>query len=380
MHEVVRASFRVGVDGQIGQSAASYSGPGPLRQLEDGSSVAELVRTSHWMPAADLSLAGPLVSCPYPLRTIMNDLSFYRSVARHDWRLRRAQMEASRQRHTRAGVFAKSRLMRLTGLVEPAVAALGLRSRALANALALELREIDVTIGGLPQAFDGYRILQLSDIHVGRVPGLIEAATAIVGGLDVDLAVLTGDVQTRGHPSAAAATMEIAPLLAAVRANDGIVGVLGNHDRHDLPDHLEQRGVRMLINETLTLQRDGAQIRFTGVDDVNNFYSDDAVRALRAPLEERPPVSIALVHSPELADVASDAGYALYLAGHTHGGQICLPGGKALLTATEYHRKFAAGLWRYGRMLGYTSRGIGVGRRVRFNCPPEVTVLRLRRG
>jgi predicted MPP superfamily phosphohydrolase len=308
---------------------------------------------------------------------IMNDLSLYRSVVRRDWRLRRAHMEASRRRYTRAGVFAKSRLMRFTGLVEPAVAALGLRRRALANALALGLREIDMMIDGLPEAFDGYRILQLSDIHVGRVPGLIETATAIVGRLDVDLAVLTGDVQTRGHPLAAIAASEIAPLLAAIRANDGILGVLGNHDRHDLPDHLERRGVRMLINESLVLERNGARIRITGVDDVNNFYSEDAVRALRASVEEPTPVSIALVHSPELADVASDAGYALYLAGHTHGGQICLPNGKPLLTATEYHQKFAAGSWRYGRMLGYTSRGVGVAKRVRFNCPPEVTVLRL---
>ncbi|HTP83726.1 MAG TPA: metallophosphoesterase [Alphaproteobacteria bacterium] len=309
----------------------------------------------------------------------MNDLSLYRSVARHEWRSRRAHMEASRKRHTRGGVFAKSRLLRLIVLVEPAVAAMGLRRRALANTLALELREIDLAIDGLPEAFEGYRILQLSDIHVGRVPGLIDAAAAIVGKLDVDLAVLTGDVQTRGHPSAAAAAAEMAPLLEAIRANDGILGVLGNHDRHDLPDHLERRGVRMLINESLTLARDGAQIRITGVDDVNNFYSDDAVHALRVSMEDPIPVSIALVHSPELADVASDAGYSLYLAGHTHGGQICLPGGKALMTATEHHRKFASGSWRYGRMLGYTSRGVGVARRVRFNCPPEVTVLRLRR-
>ena len=327
---------------------------------------------------ANLSLVGGAEAAHIPAET-MNDLGLYRSVIRRDWRLRRMQMEASRQRYTRAGTFSKSKLMRLTGLVEPAIAALGLRRRALANTLALELNEIDMAISGLPEPFDGYRILQLSDLHVGRVPGLIETAAAMVGGLDVDLAVLTGDIQTRGHPSAAAAATEIAPLLAAVRASDGIVGVLGNHDRHDLPDHLEQRGVRMLVNEDLVLERGGARIRITGVDDVNNFYTEDAVRALRATPETPAAASIALVHSPELADVASDAGYALYVAGHTHGGQICLPGGKPLLTATEYHRKFAAGAWRYGRMLGYTSRGVGVGRRVRFNCPPEVAVLRLKR-
>lgn len=307
----------------------------------------------------------------------MNDLSFYRSAARREWRARRAEMEATRRRYTRAGVFTKSKLLRLTSIVEPVLAMLGLRRRALANTLALELSELDVMIDGLPEAFDGYRILQLSDIHVGRVPGLIEAAAAIVGQIDADLAVLTGDVQTRGFPSAAVAAAQIAPLLGAVRASDGLLGVLGNHDGHDLPDHLEPLGVRMLINEDFLLEREGARIRITGVDDVNNFYTEDAVRALRTPAEET--ISVALVHSPELADVAADAGYALYLAGHTHGGQICLPNGKPLLTATEYHRRLATGAWRYGRMLGYTSRGVGVGRRARFNCPPEITVLRLRR-
>lgn len=307
----------------------------------------------------------------------MNDLSLYRSLARREWRLRRAQMEASQQRHTRAGVFGKRALFRMLPLVEPALAALGLRRRALANILAIELSEVDMAISGLPEAFDGYRILQISDIHVGRVPGLVEAAAAIVSQVDADLAVLTGDVQTRGSPSAAVAAAQIAPLLGAVRASDGILAVLGNHDRHDLTDHLEQRGVRMLINEDLVLEREGARLRVTGIDDINNFYTEDAIRALRAPTAE--PVSIALVHSPELADVAADAGYALYLAGHTHGGQICLPNGKPLLTAVEYHRRLAAGPWRYGRMLGYTSRGVGVGQRARFNCPPEIAILRLRR-
>lgn len=307
----------------------------------------------------------------------MNDLSLYRSAARRDWRLRRVQMEASRRRYTRAGVFAKRTLFRLLPLVDPMLAVLGLRRRALANTLALEVNELDMVISGLPEAFNGYRILQLSDVHVGRVPGLIDAAAALVGQIEVDLAVLTGDVQTRGSPSAAVAAAQMAPLLDAVRASDGILGVLGNHDSHDLPDHLEQRGVRMLVNEDTVLERDGARIRITGVDDVNNFYTDDAIRALRTPAAEA--VSIALVHSPELADVAADAGYALYLAGHTHGGQICLPNGKPLLTAIEYHRQLATGAWRYGRMLGYTSRGVGVGRGARFNCPPEITIVRLRR-
>jgi predicted MPP superfamily phosphohydrolase len=307
----------------------------------------------------------------------MNDLALDRSIARAEWRARRVQMETSRRRHTRTGVLGTWRLLRLTVLVEPALAALALRRRALANTLAIELTECEIAIDGLPEAFDGYRILQLSDIHVGRIPGLIAAAAAIVRQLDVDLAVLTGDIQTWGVPGAAAATAQLAPLLDGIRANDGVLGVLGNHDRHDLPDHLERRGVRMLVNEDCVIERNGALLRITGVDDVHYFYSGAAIRALQAPTAAT--TSIALVHSPELADVASEAGYALYLAGHTHGGQICLPNGKPILTAIEHHREFATGPWRHGRMFGYTSRGVGAVRRVRFNCPPEITVVRLRR-
>lgn len=307
----------------------------------------------------------------------MNDLTYYRSLARETWRARRAQMEATRKRYTRAGVSEKSRLMRVTmALVEPTVAILGLRRRALTNAVALELNEVDVAIRGLPRAFDGYRILHLTDMHVGRIPGLIETAASLVDQLEVDLAILNGDVQTRGWPSAETAARHLGPLLEAIRATDGILGVLGNHDSYDLVEPLERRGVRMLINEHVLLERDGTMMRITGVDDVNTFYSEEAEQALRASATAA--VSIAVVHSPELADVAADAGCALYLAGHTHGGQICLPGGKPLMTAVRYHRQLAAGLWRYGRMVGYTSRGLGVHRRARFNCPPEITVIRLR--
>lgn len=307
----------------------------------------------------------------------MNDLVYYRSLAREAWRARRAQMEATRKCYTRAGISKKSKIMWITALVEPTVAVLGLRRRALGNAVALQLNEVEIVIRGLPGAFDGYRILQLADIHAGRLPGLIETAAALVGRIEVDVAVLNGDIQTRGRPSAETAIRHIDPLLAAIRATDGIIGVLGNHDSHDLVEPLERRGVRLLINEHIVLERAGETIRITGVDDVNTFYTDEAERALKA--SGSAGVSIAIVHSPELADVAADAGYALYLAGHTHGGQICLPGGTPLMTATKYHRRLSAGLWRYGRMAGYTSRGLGVHRRARFNCPPEITVIRLRR-
>jgi predicted MPP superfamily phosphohydrolase len=264
----------------------------------------------------------------------------------------------------------------VTALVPPLAAAIGLGRRATRNVLAVQTTQLDVFIPGLPDPFDGYRVLLLSDLHVGRVPGLIERAAAVVRDLPADIAVLTGDVQTLGTPAAAEAARAIAPLIDVVDARDGIIGVLGNHDSHDLVEAVEMLGVRVLVNEHHTILREGAAIRLTGVDDVNYFYTEDAEATLRNGVDGN--VAIALVHSPEMADIAAEAGYALYLSGHTHGGQVCLPGGRPVYTAVNMHQNLAAGAWGFGNMIGYTSRGVGAARPVRFNCPPEVVLLRLR--
>ncbi len=306
----------------------------------------------------------------------MNDLSLYTSAVRSAWHRRRSQMERDGRRFTRAGVFSKPKLMKITAAVGPLAAAMGLRRLALANTLAVGLTQVDVFLPSLPEAFDGYRILLLSDLHVGRVPGLIERAAAVIRDVPADLAVLTGDIQSWGTPAADLAATEIAPLFEATDARDGVFVVLGNHDSHDIVEAVEMLGPRVLINEHRVIQRNAATIRLTGLDDVNNFYTEDAEHALRAASDD---FSIALVHSPEMADIAAESGYALYLSGHTHGGQVCLPGGQPIFTALDFHRHLASGTWSYGDMVGYTSRGIGVARPVRFNCPPEIALLRLRR-
>jgi predicted MPP superfamily phosphohydrolase len=300
------------------------------------------------------------------------------SAAREVWRDRRVQMEADGRRFTRHGTVTTGSLPTLlTRTVEHAVSVAGLRQRALRNLRDIELSEAELFFPHLPHSFDGYTILHLTDLHVGRVPGLLSRAAERIRGLSVDLAVLTGDFQTWGTPHATAAVAGMAALVATIDARDGIFGVLGNHDTQSIVDPLESIGVRMLINEHLSVIRDDQSILLTGLDDVNYFYSQAAADTLC----QRPatPFAISLVHSPEVADIAAEAGYALYLSGHTHGGQICLPNRRPIFTALDYHHKLASGIWQYGQMLGYTSRGIGVGRRARFNCRPEISLLRLRR-
>jgi uncharacterized protein len=124
------------------------------------------------------------------------------------------------------------------------------------------------------------------------------------------------------------------------------------------------------------LERAGAQITVTGLDDVHAFYSEAAYAALT---EDPGGFRVALIHSPEMADHAAKANVALYLCGHTHGGQICLRGGKPLVTALTRCRCAASGFWRQGVTQGYTSRGLGSSwPPLRYNCPAEVTIVTLR--
>ncbi len=302
------------------------------------------------------------------------------STPRAEWLRQRAASEAGPTASTVVGH--RPRLGRLHALKDPGITivlkALGLHRQALANARDLRLRMMDLTFPTLPAAFDGYTLLHLSDPHVGTIEGLVEHAAALVGPHPVDLAILTGDVQTFGRPKAPEAARRLQPLLAAVRARDGIVAVLGNHDSHDLADALERLGVRVLINEHTTISRGSERITLAGTDDVRYFFTEDAVRLLEATPAG---FAIALVHSPELADVAARTGHALYLTGHTHGGQIALPGGKPLFTSTKKLKHLSSGLWRLGDMQGYTSSGIGTGPvTARFNCPPEIALIRLRCG
>ncbi|HSV29739.1 MAG TPA: metallophosphoesterase, partial [Candidatus Omnitrophota bacterium] len=208
-------------------------------------------------------------------------------------------------------------------------------------------------------------------------PGLEQRAAELVAGLAPDLVVLTGDYQFRGEPAASETGRLLAPILAAARPRLGAVAVLGNHDGHAMVEVLEGLGVRVLVNERLTLELDGARLAITGVDDVHKFHSPEAEAAIGDPGDG---FRLALVHTPELAGLAAESGFDLYLCGHTHGGQICLPGGRAVFTLVDRHPELAAGPWRLGRMAGYTSRGVGVGfPPLRFNCPGEVALLTLRR-
>jgi predicted MPP superfamily phosphohydrolase len=245
------------------------------------------------------------------------------------------------------------------------------------NALAPVLVELDLTFPSLPAAFDGYRILQVSDTHLDALPELAVIAGRMLHGVAVDLVALTGDILRKYRSPLENAVAPLAQMLAGVEVRGRRLAVLGNHDPAEMTDALEAAGFEVLLNRSLAIERDGERLLVIGLDDVHSFYTPEAHAAL---FEESGGFRIALVHSPEMADHASAAGVALYLCGHTHGGQICLPGGRALLTQLKRCKQAARGLWREGGMVGYTSTGLGVsGPTLRFNCPGEMTLVTLRR-
>jgi predicted MPP superfamily phosphohydrolase len=257
----------------------------------------------------------------------------------------------------------------------------GLDRRGRANALALQVRENTVVIPNLPPAFDGLRIAHLSDLHLDGYAGLGRHIAATLADHPFDLAVLTGDYRFHTTGQDAFATRELHELVPALRQQArrfGVLAILGNHDFIEMVPELESAGARTLLNEAHALQDGNVTLWIVGLDDAHYYGVHDFEMALRDIPASDP--RILLIHSPEVIPEASARGFALYLTGHTHGGQVCLPGGIPVLVNAKCARRYIAGVWQHNGMAGYTSRGVGSsGVFARFFCPPEIVIHVLRR-
>ncbi len=257
--------------------------------------------------------------------------------------------------------------------------AIGIYERGKRNALVVEKREVCFHFPDLPAAFDGYRILFLSDLHLDGLPGLTQRVIDIVRETQADICILGGDLRMETYGPFAAAIEQMRVLLPEIRVEDGILGVLGNHDCPEIVESLKGLGVNFLVNGFCLLNRNGSSISIVGADDCHYFKAHD----LKAAFTGLPPetFSILVSHSNEIYKEALAYGPNLFLCGHTHGGQILLPRIGPVFTHSKAPRAFCKGRWNYGAMAGYTSAGAGVsGVPVRFNSKGEVTVVVLRRG
>jgi predicted MPP superfamily phosphohydrolase len=250
----------------------------------------------------------------------------------------------------------------------------------------LELNQHDIPVSNLPEQFRGFRIVQLSDFHCSRqvTPLYLAEAVELAQAQRPDAVVLTGDFVHKGYKY----VERVAATLGRLSAESGVYAVLGNHDfsvrnslgfrrfRHlhrSVASALMARGIRVLRNERVPLKREAAVLHLIGVEDLWSRACD--LDQAFAGLSPDVPV-VALAHNPRTAELLGGRRCDLMLSGHTHGGQVNLPGlGRP--TLSKQARRFAAGLYRYGDTYVYVNKGVGFGFRFRFGVRPEVAVLTL---
>lgn len=290
-------------------------------------------------------------------------------LARHDWLLRR---------HLRHRYQLDSIPWLKTG-VKLALKASFTFKRGVRNAQRVQLVQHDVMLPSLPVAFDGLRFLFFSDLHIEGVPDLVPRLIALIEPLEYDFCIMGGDYRFRISGNETYPNSLLAKLMPVLLQKTPVHGILGNHDTWETGQFLAQLGVNILTNEHLYLHRDEASLAFVMLEDAHYFDAADFDLAELG--LDKGVCRILLSHSPELYKEAASRGYELYLAGHTHGGQICLPGEFPLLANANIPRNMVAGAWRFGDLQGYTSRGAGSGIvPVRFFSKPEVVLVQLRSG
>ncbi|MDV2080278.1 metallophosphoesterase [Marinobacter xestospongiae] len=246
----------------------------------------------------------------------------------------------------------------------------GLLHRGQDNSRDLRVVDHSFRVPGLPAAFDGFRILHLTDLHVDMDELNLKQVIGLIREVDYDLCVLTGDYRKLTWGPIDAALDGMARLRRAIRGTP--LAVLGNHDSIRMLPGLEDQGYRLLLNESTVIERNGQALYIAGVDDAH-FYK---VHNLHKAGDDIPAeaTSLLLSHTPEIWREAAHAGYRLFLCGHTHGGQICLPGGIPVTLDSDCPRALGRGHWQHNGMQGYTSPGCGTSVvNVRLNCPPEIT-------
>ena len=243
-----------------------------------------------------------------------------------------------------------------------------------------EVVALELTLPRLHPAFDGYKLVQFSDIHVdtGDTNDPLWRVVELVNQQQPDAIAITGDFVT--HTSAAGIASALVEPLKRLQSKDATVGILGNHDHWTDPEGvrevMRQSGITDLSNAVFTVRRGDAVLHLAGVDDY--WERKDRVDDVLAQLSDNG-AAVLLAHEPDYADISAATGrFDLQISGHSHGGQVVIPFiGPPVVP--PYSEKYPLGRYQVGSMIQYTNRGVGMVKpAVRFNCRPEITVFTLR--
>ena len=260
-----------------------------------------------------------------------------------------------------------------------ALATIGLLEYMGIETIWFKTNHLELSMTELPPTFDNFVLVHISDLHINSwiTPARFAEVVDMVNQQQPDLIAITGDfIDVRTAPDQIPAIIE---QLSRLKAKEGVVAVLGNHDHWNdaglVRQILESSGVKELPNQVEKVNRNRDWLYVCGLDD-HRESKDDLDAVLQAlPAGE---FAILLVHEPDFADISSETGrFALQLSGHSHGGQVYIPLYGPPVTP-KLARKYPRGLYDVGGMQLYTTSGIGmVPPFVRFNCRPEVAVITL---
>lgn len=240
----------------------------------------------------------------------------------------------------------------------------------------LSIEHTRIQLNRLPKAFDGFRVVQLSDVHHGPFSNKeqIEQAVDTANRLKPDIIALTGDYISKERHYAA----PCAEMLGRLEARHGVYAVLGNHDHWVdaalITDLFRAEGITVLINEGTRFEKNGAAFWLAGVDDTMVGLEDLSLALAGARSDE---MKLLLAHNPVVLRRAARASVDLILSGHTHGGQVAIRGERS--ASGKVRRRLLKGLGRQGNTQIYVNRGLGtVVLPIRYGCPPEISLLELR--
>ncbi|MBX6358882.1 MAG: metallophosphoesterase [Acidobacterium ailaaui] len=274
---------------------------------------------------------------------------------------------------------------RFLGLSALSAAGLGLYAGEIARH-EIDVVPLTIRIPGLPEVFRGFRLIQISDIHIMEFtePSFLRLVLHQVNALKADLVVLTGDFVSYGPIQSKRAVQwayECGQLLTHLHCQVRYA-ILGNHDgvvgQEAVTDALTTHGIPVLANESIPMEREGKRFWLAGTTDaLEGKPKPDFVKAFPKTAKADGEPVILLAHEPDVAPEAAKHGYQLMLSGHTHGGQVRLPFVPPVYLP-PLGKNYLAGHFQVGPMQLYVNRGIGaVGVPFRLNCPPEITVITL---